>query len=44
LKGKDHLKDLYVDGKIILEWILEKEDGKVWSGLNWLWIENSGEL
>jgi hypothetical protein len=24
LKGRDHLKDLDVDGRIILEWILGK--------------------
>jgi hypothetical protein len=24
LKGRDHLEDLGVDGRIILEWILEK--------------------
>jgi hypothetical protein len=31
LKGRDHLEDLSVDGKITLEWILEKEGGKVWT-------------
>jgi hypothetical protein len=29
-KGRDHLEDLGIDGKIILEWILGKEGGKVW--------------
>jgi hypothetical protein len=28
LKGMDHSEDLGVDGKIILEWILEKCGGK----------------
>jgi len=32
LKGRDHLEDLGVDGKIILEWILGKQGGKVWTG------------
>jgi hypothetical protein len=36
LKGRDHLEDLGVDGKIILEWILGKYDGKFWSGYSWL--------
>jgi hypothetical protein len=31
LKGKDHLQDLGVDGRIILKLIF-KEDGKVWTG------------
>jgi hypothetical protein len=30
MKGIDHLEDLDVDGRIILEWILEKQGGKVW--------------
>jgi hypothetical protein len=29
LKGRDHSEDLSVPGKIILEWILGKSDGKV---------------
>jgi len=29
LKGRDHLEDLGVDGKILLEWILRKQGGKV---------------
>jgi len=29
VKGKDHLEDLGVDAKIILEWILGKWGGKV---------------
>jgi hypothetical protein len=29
LKGRDHLKDLGVDGRIILEWILGKYGGRV---------------
>jgi hypothetical protein len=31
LKGKDHLEDLGIDGRIIL-WLLEKYGGKVWTG------------
>jgi hypothetical protein len=32
LKGRSHLKDLGVDGKIILDWIL----GNVWSVCIWI--------
>jgi hypothetical protein len=32
LKGIDHSKDLGVVGKIILEWILGKHGGNVWTG------------
>jgi len=33
-KGRYHAKDLVVDGKIISEWILGTQDGKVWTGRN----------
>jgi len=32
LKGRDQSEDLGVDGKTILEWILEKYGGKGWTG------------
>jgi hypothetical protein len=36
LKGRDHLEDLGVDGKITLKltlgWILGKQSGKMWTG------------
>jgi hypothetical protein len=33
LKGRDHLEDLCVDGRIILEWIL----GKIgYEGVGWI--------
>jgi hypothetical protein len=32
LKGRDHVEYLGVDGKIILEWILGKYGGRVWTG------------
>jgi hypothetical protein len=32
LKGRDHSENLGVDGMIILESILEKYVGKVWTG------------
>jgi hypothetical protein len=44
LKGRDHSEELGIDGKIILEWILEEESEKVWTGFSWLRIETSGGL
>jgi hypothetical protein len=41
LKGRDNLEDLGVDGKIILGWILRKQDGRVWTGFIWLSIGTS---
>jgi hypothetical protein len=37
---KNHSEDLGVDGRIILEWILQKQSGKVWTGLIWLRIKD----
>jgi hypothetical protein len=42
--GRDHLEDLGVDVRIILEWILGKYSGKVWTRFIWLRIGASGRL
>jgi len=43
LKGMDHFEVMGVnDGRIALEWILEKYGGNVWTGLIWVRIGNSG--
>jgi hypothetical protein len=34
LKERDHLEDLYIDGRIILKCILKKQDG--WGDMDWL--------
>jgi hypothetical protein len=38
LKGRDHSQDLGVDGTIILERILKKLVGRMWTWLIWLRI------
>ena len=42
LRERDHLKDLGVDGRIILNWILKKWDWEAWTGLIWLRIGTGG--
>jgi hypothetical protein len=44
LKGRDYSEDLGVDRKILLQWILGKQGGKVWTGLIWLRVGTSGRL
>jgi hypothetical protein len=43
-EGERPLKNLGVDGRILLEWILGKQGGKVWTGHIWLRIRASGRL
>jgi hypothetical protein len=42
LKVRSHSADLGVNRKIILEWILGTQRGKVWTGCIWLRIGSSG--
>jgi len=44
LKRRDHSEVLGVDGRIMLEWILEKLCGMVWTGFIWLRIGTSSGL
>jgi hypothetical protein len=44
VKGRDHLEEPGVDGRIILEWILRKQGGKVWIGFIWIRIRTSDGL
>jgi hypothetical protein len=44
VKGRGNSEDLGVDGKIILKWILRKQDAGVWTGFIWLRIGTRGGL
>jgi hypothetical protein len=33
LKGRDHLEDISIDGRMILEWIL---GNKLWQDVDWM--------
>jgi len=41
---KDNSEDLDVIGEIILEWIVRKQGGKLWTGFIWLRIGISCRL
>jgi hypothetical protein len=43
-KEKDHTEDIGVDGRIMLEYILEERDGKLCIGFIWFRMGNSGDL
>jgi hypothetical protein len=43
-KGERPYGDLGTDERIILKWILKKQDGKIWIGFVWLRIGSSGRL
>jgi hypothetical protein len=36
LGERDHLENLRVDGRRILEWIFKKQHGRAWIGLDWI--------
>jgi hypothetical protein len=43
-KGKHHIEGLSVDGRIILKWILKKQDRRMWAGFTCLEIGVSVRL
>jgi hypothetical protein len=42
--GKETWKAVNVDGRIILNWILKKVNGRAWTGSMWLKIGAAGRL
>jgi hypothetical protein len=40
----DHLKDVDLDGMIILKWVFKKSDREAWTGSIWLGIGTGGGL
>jgi hypothetical protein len=38
LNGRDHLKDIGIDGNRILKWMFRKRGTSVWTGFIWLRI------
>jgi hypothetical protein len=43
-KWKETIRKTYIGERIILKWILDTEDGVLWTGLIWLRIGISGGL
>jgi hypothetical protein len=43
-KGREYSEEVGVSGEIILDWILGKYDGKVWTGFIWLRLRTSDGL
>jgi len=41
LKGRDHLDDLSIGGRV-LHWMLLKQGGKMWTGFSWIRIGTIG--
>jgi hypothetical protein len=44
LKGRDHLEDVGIGGKITLKWILGKQGENLWTGCIWNGTCTSGGL
>ena len=44
LKDRNNLRDLEVDGRIILKSVIKKYGGRAWTGYTGLWIRISSVL
>jgi hypothetical protein len=44
LKERGHIEDPHVDERVILKWIVEEQNGRVWTGLRRLRMGTSGGL
>jgi hypothetical protein len=42
MKDGDYLEDLSIDGNVILQQILKKENGTAWAEVIWLSIKTNG--
>jgi hypothetical protein len=43
-KERDQQQDTDIGGRTILRWIIEYQDGVVWTGFIWLWIGTTGGI
>ena len=44
LKERGNIEDPHVDERVILKWIVEEQNGRVWTGLRRLRMGTSGGL
>jgi len=44
LKKRGYLEDLNLVGRVIFNWILKKQDERVWNGFTWSRIGTSSRL
>ena len=42
MKGRDQKLNLGIDGRIVMKWILKKEDRRMWAGFIWLMTGTHG--
>jgi hypothetical protein len=42
LRERNHLKDMKVDGRIIIKWFFKRWNGEAWTGIMWFRIRTAG--